>query len=111
MTTQHKDLSSGRWNNLSFAEQMANIGSEVGRAISWRNKDNQGYSQLALDRALELLDLTVSDKKNILRLREVLRTREALADYLFFDNSYHSTDAIWQSYFLAFNYAARIGKN
>jgi len=111
MNIQHKELSSGRWNNLSLVEQMANIGSEVERAINWRNKNNLEYSQLAFDRALELLDLTVLSEKNRTRLREILRTREALVDYFMFDNEYHTTDKDWKNYFMAFNHAARMSHN
>lgn len=108
MEYQHKNLAEGRWNELSFFEQMANVGSEVERAIKWKNKNNIAYSRMAFGRALELLDLTVSDKKNKKRLKELLRTREALADYFAFDNIYHSTDKAWQNYFYVFNYAVRV---
>ncbi|MCX6812257.1 MAG: hypothetical protein NTW79_01355 [Candidatus Berkelbacteria bacterium] len=107
MSYQHKNLAAGRWNKFSLVEQMANIGSEVGRTINWREK-NQKLSQQAFWRALELIDLTVADQKNQKRLKEVLRMREMLVDYFFADNQYHSTDEQWQNYFLAFNYAARI---
>jgi hypothetical protein len=107
---QHQELAAGKWNKLSFVEQMANIGSEVERAINWRKKNNPEYSRLAFDRSLELLDLTVADAKNRCRLKEVLRVREALADYFSFDNIYRSTDQAWQKYFLSFNYAARLGQ-
>lgn len=111
MTIQHKELAAGRWNDLTFAEQMANIGSEVERAINWRKKNNTEYSKLAFERALELLDLTVSNIKTIPQLREILRIRETLADYFVFDNIYKSTDKSFQNYFLAFNYASRIHNN
>lgn len=107
MEYQHKELAQGRWLELSFFEQMANVGSEVERAIKWRGK-NKNYSQGAIERALELLDLTADDGKNRLRLRELLRLREVLVDYFCFDNIYGSTDKKWQNYFLAFNYAARV---
>ncbi len=107
MDYQHKELAQGRWLELSFFEQMANVGSEVERAIKWRGK-NKNYSQGAIERALELLDLTADDGKNRLRLRELLRLREVLVDYFCFDNIYGSTDKKWQNYFLAFNYAARV---
>ena len=96
-----------RWQKLSLFEQMANIGSEVLRAIDWRKKNSE-YSQLALERALELLDLTVEDKKNHCRgrLKELLRTRECLVDY-FGDNFYQTNPKIWQNYFLPFNWAIR----
>jgi len=107
MKYQHKNLANGKWKELSFFQQMANIGSEVIRAINWKDK-NSKYSQMAIDRALELLDLTITDKKNHKRgrLKELLRLRELLVDYFYFDNIYRSRDANWNNYFLAFNYAA-----
>ncbi len=106
MNYQHKNLAAGRWQELSFFEQMANVGSEVERTISWRER-NPEYSRLAFERALELLDLTVADKKNLSRLKELLRVRETLADYFMFDNVYGSDDQKWRNYFYAFNFAAR----
>lgn len=107
MNFQHKNLATGKWKELSFFQQMANIGSEVIRAINWKEK-NKKYSRMAIDRALELLDLTIVDEKNHSRgrLKELLRLRECLVDYFYFDNIYHSIDANWSNYFLAFNYAA-----
>jgi len=107
MAYQHQELALGRWQKLSFFEQMANVGSEVSRAINWRAK-SAADSQLAFERALELLDLTIDDAKNKKRLRELLRVREVMADYFQFDNIYGSTDKSWQNYFYAFNYAARL---
>jgi len=109
MNIQHKDLAGGRWNSLSFCEQMANIGSEVERAIQWRKKENAHYSHMAFERALELLDLTVADEKNKKRLKELLRLRETLADYFAFENVYQSSDRSFQNYFYAFTFAARKG--
>lgn len=83
MEIQHKDLAMGRWKEFSFFEQMANIGSEVERALKWREKNNSEYSVLAFERALELLDLTIEDDKNNSRLKELMRLRETLADYFF----------------------------
>ena len=105
---QHEELASGRWNKLSFFEQMANIGSEVERTIKWRDKNNKEYSDMAFERALELIDLTITDPKNVSKLKEVVRAREALADYFAFNNEYHSTDKSWQNYFYAFSWAARL---
>ncbi|MFA6169524.1 MAG: hypothetical protein WCW67_02395 [Candidatus Margulisiibacteriota bacterium] len=106
--TKHKELAAGRWNELSFVEQMANVGSEVERTISWRKRNKLESARSAFERALELLDLTIADIKNASRLKELARAREALADYFVFDNVYCSSDESWQKYFLAFNYAARL---
>jgi hypothetical protein len=108
MNYQHQQLASGRWRAMTFFEQMANIGSEVERAIRWKNKNNQEYCQLAFERALELLDLTVADPQNKKHLKELLSLREMLADYFIFSNEYHSEDKTWQNYFYSFNFAARV---
>lgn len=105
---QHKEMASGRWFKMTFFEQMANIGSEVERTISWKEKNNPEYSKMAFERALELLDLTINDKRNIKRLKELLRVRETLADYFEFDNEYKSSDKLWRGYFFPFNWAARL---
>ncbi len=106
MNFEHKQLASGRWHELSFFEQMANIGSEVFRTISWRTK-NKEYSEKAFWRTLELLDLTIGDAKNARRLKELVRLREVLVDYFCFDNQFSSSDKLWKGYFYPFNYAAR----
>ncbi|MFH0887052.1 MAG: hypothetical protein V1843_02670 [bacterium] len=66
MSHQHRELASGRWQSLSLMEQLANVGSEVERTISWRKKNNADYSRMAFDRALELLDLTIADRKTLI---------------------------------------------
>ena len=98
-----------RWFKFSLAEQMANIGAEIGRAINWREKSKK-ESRAFFERGLELLDLTIEDPKNKKRLKELLRVRETLADYFCFDNIYGSSDEKWNNYFYAFNNAARLNK-
>ncbi|MBP1624373.1 MAG: hypothetical protein H6Q07_2393 [Acidobacteria bacterium] len=107
MSHQHPELAAGRWNLLSFAEQMSNIGSEIERTISWKKKGRPEISGRAFERALELLDLTIADAKNLARLRELLRVREAISDHFYFDNFYQSTPESWQRYFGSFLIAAR----
>lgn len=106
--TMHKEQATGKWHQLSLVEQLANVGSDVIRAIKWKNKNKPEYSNKALERALELLELTASDPKNKYRLKEVLRTKEALIDYFMFNNQYSSTDKLWEQYFYHFNYAAAL---
>lgn len=103
---RHKNLASGRWQELSLPEQMANIGSEIARTINWRDK-NKEYSQNAFYRALELTDLTIADPQNKKRLKEIIRMREFLVDYFFGKNIYKSSDKLWQKYFYAFTWASR----
>jgi hypothetical protein len=104
---QHKDLAAGRWNQLSFIEQMANIGSEVERALNWRIKKNTDYAQKAFERALELIDLTLESDRNYAHLKEIARMREAIVDYFFGENQFMSSEGSWRNYFLPFTYASR----
>lgn len=108
----HKQMAEGGWARFTFHEQMANIGSDVIRAIRWREKGRQDYASAASDRALELLWLTIDDPRNHKRgrLRELCRLYECLADYLYCDNEYSTDPEKLQNYFLAFNYAAQLAK-
>jgi hypothetical protein len=107
MNFQHKDLAAGRWQKLSFLEQMANVGGEVERALNWQVKNHTDYAQAAAGRALELLDLTLDSAWGFTRLRETARVREVLVDYFFGDNRYQSNEVLWRKYFLGFAYAVR----
>lgn len=110
MSPIHKELAAGRWQTLTFFEQMGNIGSEVERTVSWNNKGNLEYGRLAFERALELIDLTPADPRNRRRMREIARVREALCGHFAFDNSYNTTDQSWRKYFFAFAFAARANR-
>lgn len=107
MSIQHKDLAAGRWRELSFIEQMANIGSEVGRSLNWRERNQPTYSEKALVRALELIDLTMDVNRQRGRLRELARVREALIDFVEGTGDFDTSADSWRKYFLAFAYAAR----
>jgi hypothetical protein len=105
----HTNLTLQRWFKFSLLEQLANVGCDVERTIQWKNNGNSEYSKQAFERALELLDLTITDPKNKgATLKELVRTREALVDHFVYDNEYSTTDEIWQDYFFQFNYAAAL---
>lgn len=105
----HQGLTIEKWEQVSLIDQMANIGAEIGRTINWREKDLE-KSKASFERGLELLDLTIEDKKNIKKLKELCRLREILADYFSFDNIYGSSDKKWEDYFYNFNYAAALNR-
>ena len=107
MSYQHKNLAAGKWNQLSFIEQMANIGSEVERSLNWRIKKNADYAQKAFERALELIDLTLDNDRNYAHLKEIARMREAMVDYFLGVNQFMSSESSWRNYFLPFTYASR----
>lgn len=101
----HKDLASGRWFEMSLAEQMGNIGSEVSRARKQEGKNPELF-QKATDRALELFDLTMQDEKLKGRLKEIGRAREVFCDAILGGQEYGSTLADIQKYFDYFVIAA-----
>jgi hypothetical protein len=107
---EHTALAGGRWAQMSLVEQMANVGSEVERAIRWREKNNPEYAFKSAERALELMDLSlesVEPSAGFSRFKELARTREALVDFFFGSNLFGSTHESWKKYFLHFAYAAR----
>lgn len=99
-----------KWFQLSLSEQMANIGSEVVRAIRWQNKGEKLHQEKALERALELFDLTLSDKRWKNRAKEISRMREVVCDFFYCDNKYHSNLSSLDNYFLHFAISARINR-
>jgi len=103
----HKELTKEKWQAGSFVSQMANIGAEIGRTMSWRTKD-VNISSAAFDRGLELLELTITDKKNKDHLKELCNLREVLVDYFYFNNSHGKTDEEWNAYFEHFTYQAAL---
>ena len=110
MTAQHRDLATGRWFRFGLVEQMANVGGEVERALGWKERGNAEYSMRAVERGLELLDLTIADAGNRGRLRELTRVREVLVDFFYADNQFGSSAARWRTYFNAFAFAARASR-
>lgn len=104
---QHPNLSPAHWQSQTLERQMANIGSEVIRALRWRDKHNALYANQANYRALELFDLTLQTSSHPPALREVARARELWLDYFVGNNQYHQTAKDWEKYFLAFNFAAQ----
>jgi hypothetical protein len=103
----HPALAAGGWRRLSLVEQLANVGSEVGRLRRWQGRD-AGRAAGAFERALELLDLTLADPRWRDRLREVARAREVLCDAATGGHEYGTTLEALDRYFLAFGVAARV---
>lgn len=102
-------LNDERWKSMPFMEQMANIGSEVGRTYKWVEKSKPKMAEGAFCRALELIDLTLkygrldsplraSMLKELCRLREYFCAAYDAADkpsLLWLDN-YFSVFAVSQ---------------
>lgn len=102
-------MAAGRWWELSLAEQLGNIGSEISRAAKWSGRNDE-LARGALERALELFDFTLDDprhRQSPARLRELARAREVVVDFFDGSNEYGSTAADLQKYFDAYALAVR----
>lgn len=101
----HKDLANGRWFQMSLADQLGNIGSEISRAGKQQNKDKNLFDK-TVARALELFDLTMQDKRWKGRLKEIGRAKDVFCDAVFDGKEYGSTFKNIQKYFDYFGIAA-----
>lgn len=80
---QHQALENGRWAQLTFPQQMANIGSETSRIYRALEAGKESRAESAFARFQELIDLTIKygrmDASPLLRsamLEELCRLRE-----------------------------------
>jgi len=104
----HQDMAAGRWYQMSICEQMGNIGSEVGRAINWEKKGNNIQKEKALDRALDLFDLTLADTRwRGPRLKELTRARGETADAFYGRNEFNTNKISLEKYFYQYAIVAR----
>lgn len=101
MNFYHKDLARGKWYNLSLAQQLANIGSEVNRANRWKDKDEKLFNS-AVERAIELFYLTIADTRWRNRLKELTRLHEVFCDAVLDGKEYGSTLQGLERYFFYF---------
>lgn len=109
MANIHKQLAAGQWHSRSLVEQLANVGSDVTRAARWYGKHQQRCEQ-AFERALKLLDLTITDDRWKGRRKELTRARELLCDAMFGGATYGCDVASLDRYFFHFAMVARAGR-
>ncbi len=99
------EINAERWASMTLAQQMANIGSEVGRSAKWLSKNKPEMAEGAFIRAQELIYLTIKYSRkgtagrNSL-LRELCRARECYSGA--FLSSDFSTLSYLDRYFSAF---------
>jgi len=100
-------ITTERWQELSTYSQLANIGSEVGRAFKWKNANLKERAEGAFFRAWELFDATMADKKNQKRKKEINIARELFADLFFNRGEYKETPEHLEEYFTDFAILSR----
>src|ERR1700730_19385039 len=110
MDAHLEHLESVRVSGASFFldEQMANIGSEVGRAL--RANDNQARYWGAVARALDLFYLTIEDPRWKGHLREILRVRELFAAAALKSEEFKTSLEDLERYFDCFAWLARANR-
>ena len=101
MIKNKKYFSRERWHKMSLPEQLSNIGSEVGRAAKWQTKDAKTFDG-AVERALELFDLTLEDSRWRGRLLEIGRLKEVFCDGVLGGKEYGTVLSSLEKYFLPF---------
>lgn len=101
----HKNLSAGRWFELTLAEQLGNIGSEVSRARKSQGKDEDRFWN-AVIRCQELFYLTLADKRWGERRKEIARAYEVFCDAVLGGQVYNSDFESLDRYFTNFDLLA-----
>jgi hypothetical protein len=77
----HPGMTVEKWGAKPYSYQLLNIASELSRARSWIKERETDHLRRSLERALELIDLTVSSNQGAKPLRDLLRLREEFAGY------------------------------
>lgn len=77
--TQHSSLTPERWARFSLDQQILMIANEMVRAASLMAPADRSSQQLAYERVLRLLDLTVATRSRPTLRRELLRWRDLVA--------------------------------
>ena len=100
-----------RWAAFSLEEQLANIGSEVGRAINARMKEDYPLMEGAINRALDLFlatfEVALKEKKDLHRIKEIIRARDEFMS-LFYKDTFDIKEARKiEAYFMNFAYIVR----
>ena len=91
MSEKSPKLDQARWTKLSLAEQIGNIGSEFSRARSAEQRNDFEKRQAALERALDLIDLSLVGNFEPKRRKELARLR-ALSANCYVNGDEYETD-------------------
>ena len=89
---------------------MGHIGSEITRARVWEDKKDLMSRNRALERALELIDITKDDSRLYKRRRELCYLREIVADKYIDAATYNDSLQSLEKYCLDFALVANKNK-
>ncbi len=100
-------ISAERWQRFSLAEQLGNIGAELSRAAHLKQSGHNERLFGSLDRAHELVTLTIADPRWSKRLPELLRFRELMSDWYIGGSNYGVSFESLVAYCMPFALLAR----
>lgn len=97
---QHTGLAEGRWKEMPFQEQAANLGGEIHRTLAALKRQQHVRAQGAFERACELFDLTIEYGRvghpgRYALLKEICRARELFCE-AFLDKDIPALNALDQ---------------
>ena len=90
------------WYKMPVGMQLANVGSEVNRAITWKKKGNEERTVSFCNKAIEFLEIMKTDENNRNRIGELNFCIEELKDYFLGENIYNTTDEMLMKYYDAY---------
>ena len=85
-----------KWNRLSYADQVSNVGSEISRAIRCKKAGKKVRSMQRYEYALQLIDLTKKDLKNEEKFHELRMAEWKLREYMSDENNEISEENIME---------------
>ena len=91
-----------KWFPLPVKTQMANVGSEVLRAIKWKNKGDTQKEYAFYEKAQDYLMLTIRDPKNFACLNELKLCSAELYDFFIGNNIYNTSEKVLKKYYDSF---------
>ena len=71
-----------KWQSLSLAQQLGNIGSELSRARHSEEQKDMKAKADSLARSLELLDMSLDDSRWRKKYKEIARLREVVSAWI-----------------------------
>ncbi|MCD8347145.1 MAG: hypothetical protein LUD16_04155 [Lachnospiraceae bacterium] len=91
-----------KWFDMPIGQQICNAGSELGRAIRRKNKNDMLGAQEFCIHAIEMLSYTKLDPKNVNCRNELTCAQEEILDYILGDNLYQNDDQSIMKWYDAF---------
>jgi hypothetical protein len=95
------------WQKMTIYEQFGNIASEISRAKHWHEQHDARHRDLALERVLQLVDLTLEQNQQSERVREIARFRDLVGQWLIDERDLDVLPEDIENYCLPFAIRAR----